>query len=432
MGEYWIHRLPDSPTGRLGVSRIKRFLSSAASPADERYAAFTLAHSAGERSRLLSPAFRAGAHEQSADQMIEAAFNSDDADGLLHRLLLCDMQLYLPGDLLTLTDRVSMLHSLEVRVPFLDHPLIELMAQIPARHKLTLWRKKALFRRAFRSLLPPGILNRKKLGFSVPLALWLRSELKPLLTDVLSDGGIKAVGYLEHREVQRLVSEHLSGSANHESKLWALLNLVLWEQQRKSSRACRPMKERAQPVATRQPRVVVAEDRRVLAASRPRPPSAGGRRTSRVFLVFQNSIRAIQHFQRALRTGTQLPGHVSRRPQDTHQFQGLCRTGVRRREGPRHPSRLCSRRFVHLCRRLGRQLLGVPGTSAQFARPQVRGDQRRGRRLRFRAGATTHQRRRAEVQPRSRDDLHRLERPDEDAPGQHVLRWTRQSRWGGY
>jgi asparagine synthase (glutamine-hydrolysing) len=238
MGEYWIHRLPDSPTGRLGVSRIKRFLSSAARPADERYAAFTLAHSAGERSRLLSPAFRAGAHEQSADQMIEAAFTSDDADGLLHRLLLCDMQLYLPGDLLTLTDRVSMLHSLEVRVPFLDHPLIELMAQIPARHKLTLWSKKALFRRAFRSLLPPGILNRKKLGFSVPLALWLRSELKPLLTDVLSDGSIKAVGYLEPREVQRLVSEHVSGSANHESKLWALLNLVLWERQRKSSRAC--------------------------------------------------------------------------------------------------------------------------------------------------------------------------------------------------
>jgi len=170
--------------------------------------------------------------------MIEAAFNSDDADGLLHRLLLCDMQLYLPGDLLALTDRVSMLHSLEVRVPFLDHPLIELMAQIPARHKLTLWTKKALFKRAFRPLLPPSILERKKLGFSVPLALWLRSELKPLMTDVLSDASVKAVGYLEQREVQRLVSEHLSGAANHESKLWALINLVLWEQQRKGSRTC--------------------------------------------------------------------------------------------------------------------------------------------------------------------------------------------------
>jgi asparagine synthase (glutamine-hydrolysing) len=171
--------------------------------------------------------------------MIAAAFDSEDADGLLHRLLLCDMRLYLPGDLLTLTDRVSMLHSLEVRVPFLDHPLIELMAQIPARQKLTLWTKKALFKRAFRSLLPPSVLHRRKLGFSVPLALWLRSELKPLLTDVLSNGSINAVGYLEHREVQRLVSEHLSGSANHENKLWALLNLVLWEHQRRRSATCR-------------------------------------------------------------------------------------------------------------------------------------------------------------------------------------------------
>jgi asparagine synthase (glutamine-hydrolysing) len=223
------------------MSRIKRFLSSAADPAAERYAAFVMANSASERARILSPAFRAGAKAGSADEMIGAAFNSDDADSLLHRLLLCDMQLYLPGDLLTLTDRISMLHSLEVRVPFLDHPLIELMAQIPARYKLGLWKKKVLFKRAFRSLLPSSILQRKKLGFSVPLALWLRTDLKPLLCDVLSKDALAAVGYLEHREVDRLVSEHLSGSANHESKLWALINLVLWDQQRRVPRrqACR-------------------------------------------------------------------------------------------------------------------------------------------------------------------------------------------------
>src|SRR5256885_6206991 len=67
--------------------------------------------------------------------------------------------------------------------------------------------------------------DRKKVGFSVPLALWLRTELKPLLCDVLSKDGLTAVGYLEHGEVEKLVSEHLSGSANHESKLWALINL---------------------------------------------------------------------------------------------------------------------------------------------------------------------------------------------------------------
>lgn len=215
------------------MSRIKRFLSSAACPRAERYAAFIMAHSVSERAGILSRDFHAGAKPRSSNEMVDAVFNSHDADSLLHYLLLCDMQLYLPGDLLMLTDRVSMLHSLEVRVPFLDHPLIELMAQIPARHKLTLWSKKALFKRAFRGLLPSSILDRKKLGFSVPLALWLRTELKPLLCDVLSKDGLKAVGYLEHAEIERLVSEHLSGSANHESKLWALINLVLWERQRR-------------------------------------------------------------------------------------------------------------------------------------------------------------------------------------------------------
>ncbi len=232
-GEYWAHRLPDSPTGHPGMSRIKRFLSSAANPKAERYAAFIMAHSISERARILAPDFHASAKPESSNEMIDAIFTSPDADSLLHYLLLCDMQLYLPGDLLMLTDRVSMLHSLEVRVPFLDHPFIELMAQIPARHKLTLWSKKALFKRAFRGLLPSSILDRKKLGFSVPMALWLRTDLKSLLCDVLSKDSLKSVEYLEHAEVWKLVSEHVSGTANHESKLWALINLVLWEQQRR-------------------------------------------------------------------------------------------------------------------------------------------------------------------------------------------------------
>jgi len=237
LGEYWAHRLPDSPSGRPTVSRMKRFLAAAAAPAPQRYAAFLNAHSAAESARLLSPSFHESARGQTADQMVAAAFDSADADGLLHRLLLCDMHLYLPGDLLTLTDRVSMLHSLEVRVPFLDHPLVELMAQIPARHKLEGRSKKAVFKRAFRNLLPASILNRRKVGFSVPLALWLRTGLKPLLEDVLSRDSVQSLGYLEHAEVKTLVSEHLAGSANHESKLWALVNLVLWERQQRAPAA---------------------------------------------------------------------------------------------------------------------------------------------------------------------------------------------------
>ena len=232
LGEYWIHRLPDPQSGHPSVSRIKRFLSSAGKPTAQRYAAYIMAYSVAERSRILSSDFHAGAKPHSSNEMIEAVFNSGDADSLLHYLLLCDMQLYLPGDLLTLTDRVSMLHSLEVRVPFLDHPLIELMAQVPAKFKLSLWSKKMLFKQAFRKLLPSSILHRKKLGFSVPLGLWLRTDLKPLLRDTLSGEALKSVGYLNAPEVEKTIDEHVSGRVNHESKLWGLMNLVMWHQQR--------------------------------------------------------------------------------------------------------------------------------------------------------------------------------------------------------
>lgn len=233
LGEYWVHRLPDSQTGHPGMSRIKRFILSAAQPRAERYAAFVMAHSSVERGKLLSRDFHTEARSELPEDLIAEVFRSGDADSLLHYLLLCDMRLYLPGDLLSLTDRVSMMHSLEVRVPFLDHPLIELMAQIPAKHTMTLWSKKALFKQAFSGMLPSSILHRKKLGFSIPLAIWLRTELRPLLCDVLSKESLRAVGYLDCVEIERLVSEHLRGAANHESKLWTLINLVLWEQQRR-------------------------------------------------------------------------------------------------------------------------------------------------------------------------------------------------------
>ena len=232
LGEYWVRYLPDLESGHPSMSRLKRFLSSAALPSDQRYAAFVMACSSVERRQVLTKEFQATAKGEVPEGLIEKIFASSDADSLLHYLLLCDMQLYLPGDLLALTDRVSMLHSLEVRVPFLDHPLIELMAQIPARHKVTLWSKKVLFKQAFRDLLPPSILHRKKLGFSVPLAMWLQTDLKALLCDTLSATALKSIGYLQQAEVEKLIAEHLSGAANHESKLWALMNLAMWEQQR--------------------------------------------------------------------------------------------------------------------------------------------------------------------------------------------------------
>jgi asparagine synthase (glutamine-hydrolysing) len=142
-----------------------------------------------------------------------------------------DLSSYLPGDLLTLADRISMWHSLEVRVPFLDHPLVELMAMVPASLKVRGRQKKVLMREAFRTLLPASILDRPKMGFSIPLALWLRTDLRALMGEILSGHEIHRVGYLNAAVVERIKAEHLAGHANHESRLWALINLVCWHRQ---------------------------------------------------------------------------------------------------------------------------------------------------------------------------------------------------------
>lgn len=235
LGGKWVHLLPDFASGHPGMTRLKRFLASAVKPSAERYAAFVTAFSPSERDRLVKREFLTSAKPESPEELIWKIFDSGNADSLLHNLLLCDMQLYLPGDLLTLTDRVSMHHSLEVRVPFLDHPLIELMAQIPAEYKTTLWSKKVLFKQAFKELLPSRILHRKKLGFSVPLGLWLRTDLKPLMCDLLSKESLRVLGYLNPLEVERFIAEHLAGRTNHENKLWGLINLVLWQRRHASS-----------------------------------------------------------------------------------------------------------------------------------------------------------------------------------------------------
>jgi asparagine synthase (glutamine-hydrolysing) len=224
----WVSRLPDVGSGRRWIDRLKRFASAAELETAGRYAALVSAFGPEERERLLTADFRASAGAEVPEGLLEEVFRSPDADGLVHYLMLADLRLYLPGDLLALTDRTSMLHSLEVRVPFLDHPLVELMASVPAGHKVSGWSKKILMKRAFRRLLPREILTRKKVGFSVPLALWLRTDLAPAMREILSEGEIQRIGYLCWPEVRRMIREHLDRRANHESKLWALINLVCW------------------------------------------------------------------------------------------------------------------------------------------------------------------------------------------------------------
>ena len=232
-----VGRVPDVRSGRRWIDQAKRFFATTGLGAGDRYAAMVTTFSAADRRRLLAPDFGRGPGADDAESLVTRVFASGAADGILNAAMLADLGSYLPGDLLTLADRVSMRHSLEVRVPFLDHPLVELMATAPDALKVAGRTKKVLMRQAFQGLLPPSILNRRKVGFSIPLALWLRTDLRDTMQEILSASELRGLGYLRHAEVERIKAEHLAGRANHESRLWALINLVCWHRQEQGAAA---------------------------------------------------------------------------------------------------------------------------------------------------------------------------------------------------
>ena len=125
-------------------------------------------------------------------------------------------------------DRASMANSLEVRAPFLDVELVEFLGRVPARLKLRRFDTKHILKRAMADLLPSGIAGRKKKGFGVPVAEWFKGELREPLTDELSPERLRQQGIFEPREVQRLLSEHLSGRRDYRKQLWTLLVFQLW------------------------------------------------------------------------------------------------------------------------------------------------------------------------------------------------------------
>lgn len=154
------------------------------------------------------------------------------ADDSLDPLLYLDSKTYLPGDILTKVDRMSMAVSLEARVPLLDHELIEFVCtKIPASMKMRGLDTKHIFKRAVADFVPSEILNRPKQGFGVPIKEWINRQLRERIRDTLTDSRARARGYIESRYVTLLLNEHERGRRDHAHELWALFILELWQRQ---------------------------------------------------------------------------------------------------------------------------------------------------------------------------------------------------------
>ena len=223
--------VPEPRSGGLGVDRLKRFLRTGNGAVPDRFLSLMTRLSNDERLALYTPGLRQRARitGSAATNRFRDVFIAQGSVSGLSAGLFLDYTTFLPDDILALSDRLAMAHSLEVRVPFVDHVLVEAVFPLPQRVKIgSWWRAKRLLRRALGPRLPPEHLRAPKRGFVGPTAAWLRNELREMLTDELSPERQRRLGYFDPATVQTFLHEHLTGRQNWERILWGLLCFSTW------------------------------------------------------------------------------------------------------------------------------------------------------------------------------------------------------------
>ncbi|MBB5606509.1 MULTISPECIES: XrtA/PEP-CTERM system amidotransferase [unclassified Janthinobacterium] len=175
------------------------------------------------RARLFSSALRHQLQGYRAVEVLRRHAAASPAPDALSQVQYLDLKTYLPGDILTKVDRASMAHALEVRSPLLDHELVAWMSGLPAHFKLHCGEGKYLFKKALRPMLPDSLLYRQKMGFSVPLASWLRGPLRQRLQDRLLSPTLAQCGLFEMDYVRHLIEQHASSRRDYSAPLWSLL-----------------------------------------------------------------------------------------------------------------------------------------------------------------------------------------------------------------
>ncbi|MDH5614175.1 MAG: asparagine synthase C-terminal domain-containing protein, partial [Gammaproteobacteria bacterium] len=186
------------------------------------------------KKQLYSSDFRQSLSGYSAIEVFREHASRAKTRDPLSMIQYLDLKTYLPGDILTKVDRASMAHSLEVRVPLLDHKLVEWMATLPSNLKLKGQEGKYIFKKSLESSLPNDILYRQKMGFAVPLAHWFRGPLKERVREALLGSVIRETGIFDQRALENIVNRHQAGVSDFSATIWSLLMFEAY--QRKAMR----------------------------------------------------------------------------------------------------------------------------------------------------------------------------------------------------
>jgi asparagine synthase (glutamine-hydrolysing) len=211
-------------------ARGKNYLYNASLDATDRYIDSVSQFNALRRGYLYSGDFRArlngkfGRGEARFQEIAGRITGREQVD----RLLYLDSKTYLPGDILTKVDRMSMAASLEARVPLLDHELIEFVVRMPAELKLKGLETKYIFKKAMEGIVPNEILHREKQGFGVPIGDWINAQLKERIYSDLTDRRTVERGYFDQGYIHTVLDEHRRGRRDHSHEVWVLWMLELW------------------------------------------------------------------------------------------------------------------------------------------------------------------------------------------------------------
>jgi asparagine synthase (glutamine-hydrolysing) len=223
-----VNRLPTSDKKLSLEFKMKRFLGGLDLPPEQAHLWWRVVLTEAQKLNLYTPEVREQlVPEPSVRHFVQtfAALNGTDT---LSRLMYIDSSIFLPDDLMIKNDRMSMAHSLEARVPMTDPELTQFMARVPPRVKFPRFRKKHIMRRAMEGLLPPQILDKKKVGLELPYSRWFKSELKDLMMAYLGPERIANTGLFRPEAIRTLVDDHLAGRVDNGRALWGLLNYMMW------------------------------------------------------------------------------------------------------------------------------------------------------------------------------------------------------------
>ncbi len=206
---------------------LGRLLTMLGRPVPHGYGRLVSYFGPEQKQALYTAAMRERVAAVDSYRLLEEAFAASRAQADVVRLMDVDVNTYLPGDLLVKMDIATMANSIEARSPLLDHRLMEWAAGLPAGLRIRRGRQKFLLKAAVADWLPAELIHRPKMGFGVPLAEWLRTDLRELSWDVLTDRTARSRGFFDPAAVTRLLREHAAGQ-DHGCRIWALVQFELW------------------------------------------------------------------------------------------------------------------------------------------------------------------------------------------------------------